>query len=74
MVIGFGHFLLIFGVATTLACLIGAVYIYRRSTGNPGRTATGSRQALVIGALPVLLATGAAWATSTVSYSISHKG
>ncbi len=69
-IVGLGHFLVVFGVAATLAGLIWAAYACPRATGNPGRRASSLRRASVAGtgALMLLAVGGAAWATSAVSY------
>ncbi len=69
-IVGFGHFLLVFGAGAVLAGLFGATYARLRSIGNPRWRTSGFHRAFVIGtgALILLAVGNVAWATSTVSY------
>ncbi len=73
-IVGFGHFLLVFGVAAALVGLIGAAYfLLSRSMESPEWRAPGFHRAFVVGAgaLVLLAVGGTAWATSAVSYEDS---
>ncbi|MBV9455336.1 MAG: hypothetical protein JOZ19_14680 [Rubrobacter sp.] len=70
VIIGLGHFLLVFGMGAALVGLAGGIYSYLQSGENPRRRTDGFRRAFLGSAavLIVLALDGVMWTTSSVSY------